>query len=305
MGYVSVKERIISAFVERDCFTLKEAYEVCNDVPNTSVRGRIYDNLGVIFTKLSKGVYKIIKGSNTCLLLEGDGRDPLALGIEPESVDLIVTDYPWEDKKSNKGGNRNFSQYETFSYTQDDFDKKAAVLKDGCFLVEILPAENESNYEELYKIKQMAKKSGLNYYSLVDWKKGDFVANTGRKAKNTESVMIFVKGKARALRPDVKKNLAEPGIEHFMSGTACMLPTVFDVPPVSKKDKVHQAEKPVDLFCKLIECMSKIGEIVLDQFAGSGAVGVAALKCGRNCILIEKDADAVNTISKRLGMVPM
>jgi len=34
-----------------------------------------------------------------------------------------------------------------------DFKEKARVLKDGCFLVEVLPAENENNYEYLYQIK--------------------------------------------------------------------------------------------------------------------------------------------------------
>ena len=38
-----------------------------------------------------------------------------------------------------------------------DFKEKARVLKDGCFLVEVLPAENENNYEYLYQIKKYAK----------------------------------------------------------------------------------------------------------------------------------------------------
>ena len=302
--YLSVKERIVSAFLESESFSLKEAYSVCDDKPSSTVRGRIYDNIGKSFEKISSGVYKVINNGSTCLLLEGDGRNPQALGVEPNSVDLIITDHPWMDKKSNKGGNRDFSQYKTFSYSQEDMDRKAALLKDGCFLVEILPAENENNYEALYNIKTMAKKAGLNYYALVDWKKGDFVANTGRKAKNTESVMIFVKGKARALRPDVKKNLAEPGKEHFMSGSATMLPTVFDIPIVPKKERLHQAEKPVKLFTQLIECLSKVGETVLDQFAGSGAVGAAALECGRNCILIEECKETISTIIKRLNLQP-
>ncbi len=49
--------------------------------------------------------------------------------------------------------------------------KKARVLKAGCFLVEVLPAENENNYEYLYQIKQYAKEAGFVYYSKVSWKK--------------------------------------------------------------------------------------------------------------------------------------
>ena len=40
----------------------------------------------------------------------------------------------------------------------------------------------------------MAKKSGLKYFAKVPWIKGNSVANTGRKSKNTEDVMIFQRG---------------------------------------------------------------------------------------------------------------
>ncbi len=74
-----------------------------------------------------------------------------------ESIDCIITDHPWFDRESNKGGNRFFADYECFRYTLEDFQEKARVLKLGCFLAELLPAENENNYEQLFKIKQYAK----------------------------------------------------------------------------------------------------------------------------------------------------
>ena len=63
-----------------------------------------------------------------------------------------------------------------------------------------MPEENGENYEYLYQMKKMAKEAGLEYYAKVAWKKGDFVANTGRKSKNTEEIAFFTKGKARNLR---------------------------------------------------------------------------------------------------------
>ena len=70
------------------------------------------------------------------------------------------------------------------------------------------------------------------YYSKVTWKKGSFISNTGRKAKNTQDVMIFSKGKARNMRLD-KKKTAATGQLSYMSGCNGMLPTMFDVQPVS------------------------------------------------------------------------
>ena len=108
---MTVKERLVDAFPEEE-FTLKDAYEVVDDKPATTVRGRIYDNLGIAFEKVGEGVYRTIRGEEQCILIEGNGRDLSFL--EDESVDCIITDHPWADKKSNKGGNRNFATYDYF-----------------------------------------------------------------------------------------------------------------------------------------------------------------------------------------------
>ncbi len=231
------------------------------------------------------------------MLLEGDGRN---LSMLPDaSIDCIITDHPWFDPLSNKGGNRNFAGYECFSYDIEDFKEKARVLKQGCFLAEFLPAENENNYEELFRIKQMAKQCGLEYYSKVPWKKGNFVSNTGRKAKNTQDIMIFTKGKARNLRPDVKRTQAT-GRPCHMSGASGMLPAMFDIAPVPKNERIHQNQLPTALCEQLLDYLTVAGEIVLDPFAGSGTVGVAALKKGRKPVLIEKSHENIEKIVTRL-----
>lgn len=298
---MSLANLIQESFFDK-VFTLQEVYQAIPDKPQTTIRGRIYDNLGIKFEKISRGLFRTIKGKNQCIVIEGDGRD-LSI-LEDNSITAIITDHAW-DSKANKGGNRNFaSEYNTFTYELSDFKEKARVLKDGCFLVEILPAENESNFEYLYEIKKMAQECGLNYYACVDWKKGSFVSNTGRKSKNTESVMFFSKGKARNLRIDVKKTKAT-GEVHYMSGTNGMLPTCFDVEPVPKNRKIHQSEKPVALFEQIIGYITKDGEngVILDQGAGSGAVGEAALNKNFNCILIEILKENVKKIVNRLSAV--
>lgn len=296
---MSLRERIIEAFPEGE-FTLQDAYTAINDKPATTVRGRIYDNLGIAFERVGEGVYRTIRGDQQCILIEGNGRDLSFL--EDKTIDFLVTDHPWMDKKSNKGGNRNFAAYDCFEYELSDFKEKARVLKDGCFLVEMLPAENENNFDYLYKIKKMAQEAGLQYYAKVPWIKGAFVSNTGRKSKNSEDMMIFSKGKPRAMRPDVKKDLAEPEVKHYMSGTAKMLPTDFNVQAVPKKEIISQSEKPVGLVEELLDYLTFENELVLDQFAGSGVVGEACLNKKRNCILIEQSPECVKNIRKRLNM---
>ena len=143
-------------------FTLKEAYNANPKVNPESVRARIYEGLGTNFERISKGLY--ITKERDCILIEGNGRD-LSM-IEDGTIDSIITDHPWESK-ANKGGNRNFATYNCFEYTVEDFKEKARVLKDGCFLVECIPAENEMNFDYLYKLKKMAQEAGFEYYAKV------------------------------------------------------------------------------------------------------------------------------------------
>ncbi|MBL0869719.1 MAG: hypothetical protein IBJ18_03990, partial [Phycisphaerales bacterium] len=63
----------------------------------------------------------------------------------------------------------------------------------------------------------------------------------------------------------------------------------------------HPTEKPVEGLLPLITALCPVGGVVLDPFAGSGAVGVAARACQRRCVLIEHDAGHFATIQRRLG----
>ena len=294
---MSIVRDLLEAFKGTE-FTMKEAYDVCPNVNKESVRSRIYEHIGVEFEKLGKNLY--ITKDKDCVLIEGDGRD-LSM-LEDGSIDCIITDHPWEDPKSNKGGNRNFSAYSCFTYTVEDFKEKARVLKDGSFLVEMIPAENENNFDYLYALKKMAQEAGFKYYCKVPWKKGSFVSNTGRNAKNFEDVMIFSKGKPRALKPDKQRGVVDGKPTRFMSGAAGMLPTEFNAQAVSSRDRICCSEKPSALFEQLLDYLTLENEIVLDQFAGSGSVGEACLNKKRQCILIEKSKEQVQKIIERLGM---
>lgn len=63
--------------------------------------------------------------------------------------------------------------------------------------------------------------------------------------------------------------------------------------------RTHPHEKPIGLIRELIS--KTPGAVILDPFAGSGTMGVAAILEGRKAILIEKDAGYVEVIKKRIA----
>lgn len=66
---------------------------------------------------------------------------------------------------------------------------------------------------------------------------------------------------------------------------------VFDFPRVSRNERSHGAEKPVDLMKALLQCLTLPGEAVCDPCCGSGSTLVAAKECGRTGLGIETDLD--------------
>lgn len=304
MSNKGIQMTLFDYFADTEEFTLKDAENAVlsihnKDVKIPSIRARIYEGIDKgLFTRVAKGVYTVSKNDSTCLLVNGDGRN-LSF-IKDNSIDFIITDHPY-DLKSNKGGNRNFAEYDCFRYTKNDFIEKKRVLKPGCFLIEFLPDKNEENRQYLNQIEEMAIDVGFRFFAQVPWKKGNFVANTGRKVKDRETIVFFTKGKARSLRRDAKKDLKEPDKKHFMSGASKMLPPVFDFQPPSDMMRIHQAEKPVELIEEIIDLVSIEREIGLDQFAGSGVAGEAALNKQRSMILIESDKETYDKATKRVS----
>jgi DNA modification methylase len=65
----------------------------------------------------------------------------------------------------------------------------------------------------------------------------------------------------------------------------------------------HPTVKPVDLMAWLVRLVTPPGGLVLDPFAGSGTTGSACLREGLKCILIEREAEYVADIERRLGHV--
>jgi site-specific DNA-methyltransferase (adenine-specific) len=62
----------------------------------------------------------------------------------------------------------------------------------------------------------------------------------------------------------------------------------------------HETQKPEPLMVELVELFTDPDEVVLDPYAGSGTTGVACLRTGRRCILIEKDARYAAIARERL-----
>ena len=76
---------------------------------------------------------------------------------------------------------------------------------------------------------------------------------------------------------------------------------LINISTASQVGKQHPTQKPVALFEYLIKTYTSIGDLVLDNCAGSGTTGVACRNLKRNFILIEKEQAYIDIINKRLA----
>lgn len=63
----------------------------------------------------------------------------------------------------------------------------------------------------------------------------------------------------------------------------------------------HPTVKPVDLMAWLCRLVTPPGGVILDPFAGTGTTGIAAMREGFDCILIEREAPYIADIERRLA----
>ena len=72
--------------------------------------------------------------------------------------------------------------------------------------------------------------------------------------------------------------------------------------PTSGNEKTgYPTQKPLGVLERIIKVHTEPGDVVLDFFAGSGTTGEAAARLGRGFVLIDKHADAVATMCRRLS----
>lgn len=73
------------------------------------------------------------------------------------------------------------------------------------------------------------------------------------------------------------------------------------VSPTGREKTGWPTQKPLGVLERIVKVHSRPGDRVLDFFAGSGTTGVAALRNGRSCVLIDSDPAACEIMRGRLA----
>ena len=73
------------------------------------------------------------------------------------------------------------------------------------------------------------------------------------------------------------------------------------VPTAGKERTGYPTQKPLGVVERIVKVHSRPGALLLDFFAGSGTLGEAAARHGRDFILVDSNPQAVQTMARRLA----
>ncbi|MCH7910395.1 MAG: DNA modification methylase, partial [Candidatus Hydrogenedentes bacterium] len=157
---------------------------------------------------------------------------------------------------------------------------------------------------------------GAIHYIFMDWRHIGEIVTAGREAytelknlcvwnKTNSGMGTFYRSKHELVF--VFKKGSAPHINNFELGQHGRHRTnVWDYPGVNsfrngrlEELKMHPTVKPVALVADAIKDCSRRGGIVLDPFAGSGTILIAAQKTGRRAYAMELDPRYVETAIRR------
>lgn len=77
------------------------------------------------------------------------------------------------------------------------------------------------------------------------------------------------------------------------------------VSPNGKEKTGYATQKPMGIISRIVKIHSRPGDMLCDFFAGSGTLGEAAYRLGRDCILVDNNIEALKTMQMRFRDIPI
>jgi site-specific DNA-methyltransferase (adenine-specific) len=199
-----------------------------------------------------------------------------------ESIDLIVTDPPYESlekhraigtttrlKHSKSSSNDWFSIFPNARFPELFEQVHRVLRRNSHFYLYCDP-------ETMFVAKPLAEQAGFKFWKPLVWDKRTIGMGYHYRARY-ECILFFEKG---------KRKLHDLG--------------VADIIEARRIIGGYPAEKPASVSEVLIRQSTEPGQIVVDPFMGSGSVGVAAIGQGRSFCGNDLCAEAVNIARGRL-----
>lgn len=151
-------------------------------------------------------------------------------------------------------------------------------------------------YHNIFSVEKCLKNAGFRIINIITWQKSDPTPTWGNLHFNFSSEYIIWAKKTSGATHYFNYEL----MKQLNGGK--LMPDVWKLPTVGLWEKTcgkHPTQKPLRLLYRIILASTKVGDTILDPFAGSSTTGIAANLLGRKFIGIEQDEDFLLLGKKR------
>ena len=264
---MNLKQRIIKYMEEqKDEVNLSQLYEHFDSQKHTTIRGRINEDVGTKFIRTGRGKYILVGAEIEAVIEKTDSRLAIPNILKANIYyDLIFLDIPYKTG-GQKGGNRDLSNYDLIDPEefQEIVTQAQKMLRTENSQVYFMIAGGKSSKVAANKYIRAFDSSNLQLAgkgSYLKLNKNGTVCNMGKYPMPAEDILIY---------------------SH--SGKLYQETTQLDFqltrPPLPRSGG-YPTQKPLDLMMQIIKQSTKVGDRVLDMFAGSGVTLEACLKLKR------------------------
>ena len=213
--------------------------------------------------------------------------------IPNKSIDLIITDPPYQFRKGDNGGG---GMLNSRKYDKEIHSKLGSNNILDCGITEDFLEETKRLFKKGYNAVYFCNQHQLKMY-----------IEFAEKNKYRFNILIWNKTNPTPLcnnkyLDDIEFQIQIKSKDYKIGGNYKTKSKVY-ISQINKKDKElygHPTIKPLELVEKFIINHSSENDIVLDLFMGSGTTGVACKKLDRNFIGIEIDKKYYETAKKRI-----
>ena len=238
--------------------------------------------------------------------------------LNPESIDLIFADPPYWMRTDGVLHRVEGTEFQGCNDSWDKFesleDYEAFTLKWLSECRRLLKPSGSiwviGSMQCIYTIGSAMQKLGYWFINDVVWHKTNPTPNfMGTRLNNSHETLIWaVKDRRAKFTFNYKTAKA---LNSDAQGLQIQMGSVWRFPVCSGSErlkdsegrKLHSTQKPIALLERIIAISSKIGDTVLDPFAGTMTTGAAAKKLGRKYIMIERDENYCRYGQKRLDEI--
>jgi modification methylase len=244
-------------------------------------------------------------------ILVGDCAAEMAK-LPAGSVDLVFADPPYnlqllgdlkrpDDSRVNAVDDdwdkfANYQAYDEFTHAWLKACKRA--MKPAATIWVI------GSYHNIFRVGTIMQDLGFWILNDVIWRKSNPMPNfRGRRFTNAHETLIWASRDPGAKGYTFNYETLKAGNEDIQVRSDWTIALCTGEERLKGRDgkKLHPTQKPEALLARVLLSSSRVDDLVLDPFCGTGTTGAVAKKLGRRFVGCERDASYANAAEKRIA----